>query len=361
MRRLLLLLVGLLALAAVAVASSGGATRAQPHWVIRDLGTLGRGDFFKYQGFSLASAINDQGQIVGWSWRTEDELWGGSGHAFLWEDGTMRDLGAFRGLPNSRARDINNEGQIVGESFTFPALRDEWSFDRKRSRAVLWEDGQMRTLPGSRARALGINDKGEIVGWVGGNEAERAALWQAGRLRVFGNPGSSEAVDLNERTQVVGMYGDWSFGDGAFWGSSGFLWENGTVHDLGSLARGVNVGWSSGVTAINDSGQIVGGRNDYATVWEGGVPRRLPSPSRAVASYASDINERGQIVGSWSQDTDTARPALWENGRLTLLPGLPGGRGEGEAWSINMQGQIVGWATTRSTYYSHAVLWTLKP
>lgn len=38
MRRLLLLLVGLLVLVGVAAASSGGATQAQPRWVITDLG-----------------------------------------------------------------------------------------------------------------------------------------------------------------------------------------------------------------------------------------------------------------------------------------------------------------------------------
>jgi hypothetical protein len=43
MRRLLLCLVGLLAIASVAVASSGSATQAQPRWVITDLGTLGGG------------------------------------------------------------------------------------------------------------------------------------------------------------------------------------------------------------------------------------------------------------------------------------------------------------------------------
>jgi probable HAF family extracellular repeat protein len=49
-----------------------------------DLGTLG--------GFSGAEAINAAGQVVGWS---DDVL--GRQHAFLWEDGTMTDLGTLGG------------------------------------------------------------------------------------------------------------------------------------------------------------------------------------------------------------------------------------------------------------------------
>lgn len=353
MRRFLPLSFAAQLLASIIVASSGGATQGEARWVIRDLGTLGRGEFFKYQGFSLASAINDRGQIVGWSWRSEDEQWAGSGHAFLWENGKMRDLGALPGLPDSRARDINDQGQIVGESFTFG--KDELdNFDRRKGRAVVWEGGRIRTLAGARAQARAINDRGEVVGWAAvGNSGERAVLWQKGKVRRLGiEPVStlgvdpvSVALDVNERTQVVVISGEWNYAEYALMEVRGFVWQKGTVRDLGKL------GWSY-ANAINDKGQVVGGRNGHATIWTKGVPRRLPGRGR---SEADDVNDRGQIVGVVG-----GRPALWENGKLRLLPGLPGGRGEGEALSINERGQIVGWATTKSIDYSHAVLWTLK-
>lgn len=71
-----------------------------------DLGSLG-GDF------SLAEAINNQGQIVGFSSLGN----GGPGeltHAFLYEKGVMRDIGTLDGTGNSFAFDINDKGQIVG-------------------------------------------------------------------------------------------------------------------------------------------------------------------------------------------------------------------------------------------------------
>jgi probable HAF family extracellular repeat protein len=94
------------------------ATTGQPsRWVARglhhldrprrrliDLGTLGGGS-------SRVHAINNRGQVVGGSETVEGE-W----HAFLWEDGRMKDLGTL-GPPattSSRAQGINNAGQVVG-------------------------------------------------------------------------------------------------------------------------------------------------------------------------------------------------------------------------------------------------------
>jgi probable HAF family extracellular repeat protein len=68
---------------------------------MRDLGTLG-GDN------SVATGINDSGQVVGYS-----ETSTGSDspiHAFVFADGAMRDLGTLSGI-NSVATGINNSGQ----------------------------------------------------------------------------------------------------------------------------------------------------------------------------------------------------------------------------------------------------------
>jgi probable HAF family extracellular repeat protein len=76
---LLLLLIGFLALASVA--SSVGATQPQPRWVIRDLGT------FKAES-TEAVAINNRGQVVAYTFSRA--------HAFLWENGKVRNLGEPR-------------------------------------------------------------------------------------------------------------------------------------------------------------------------------------------------------------------------------------------------------------------------
>lgn len=80
-----------------------------PIVVITDLGTLPGGSFSSVEEAD-AGGINDKGQIVGFG-----DTGTGETHAFLWQNGTMTDLGTLGGS-NSYAHGINNKGQIVGNS-----------------------------------------------------------------------------------------------------------------------------------------------------------------------------------------------------------------------------------------------------
>lgn len=89
-----------------------------------DLGTLGG-------SFSTALAINNRGQIVGFSETAEGDV-----HAFLWEHGVVTDLGAIAGWQYSSANMINNRGKIIGEAGNFG----------EPSHPVMWYRGDVTTL-----------------------------------------------------------------------------------------------------------------------------------------------------------------------------------------------------------------------
>jgi uncharacterized membrane protein len=106
-----------------------------------------------YLGDSLdVAAINDQGQVAG-----SLPL----GGAFVWEDGVMSMLPDLPGGTYTSARDINEAGQVVGESYV-----DD------RGRAVLWENGVAYDITPplngalERAVAIDINDQGVVLGYL---------------------------------------------------------------------------------------------------------------------------------------------------------------------------------------------------
>lgn len=119
--------------------------------VLQTLGALPGGTL------SEGLSINATGEVVGYS--DLDPREGGS-HAFHYANGVMRDLGGLGG--NSRAWDINDSGQIVGQSDTLDNARH----------ATLWNAGRVYDLSSlapagwTLTNAVSINRYGQIVGNV---------------------------------------------------------------------------------------------------------------------------------------------------------------------------------------------------
>lgn len=149
--------------------------------------------------------------------------------------------------------------------------------------------------------AYGINGTGQIVGATdlvfSPLGADRAFLWDEGQLTDLGTLAGgdccSQALDINDHTQIVGL----SVSSRHF----AFLWQDGIMVDLGSIEDRNTV-----ARAINNAGTIVG----YSQV-------RIP-------------------VFPWFR----SRPVAWFDGQLTVLP--PMGNGFGDAYAVNDSGQIVG-------------------
>ena len=102
---------------------------------------------------ATAYGINDNGQIVGGA-----NIDGTYGHATLWQNGQVIDLGSFGRGSNAYA--INKNGVIVGEA----------TEANGQSGAFVYQNGQMTDLLAGSiwhdGEATAINDSGQIAGWA---------------------------------------------------------------------------------------------------------------------------------------------------------------------------------------------------
>lgn len=218
------------------------------------------------------------------------------GAAFVWSGGALTNLSSVLG-GFSRAYDIDNLGRIVGLRGTPPAI-DRW-------RAFLYDTTtgsvtDLGTLGGTfRSTATSINDEGHIAGWssLPNENTFRAFLWNDGTMMDLGSlaAGNSFAYGLNVADEVVGS-------SSVAGGAHAFLWSSGTMSDLGTLG-----GPFSAAFGINDRGHAVGYAltstfAQRAFIWRDGVMQDLndlvPADSGWTLLEARAINNSDRIVGT---------------------------------------------------------------
>jgi probable HAF family extracellular repeat protein len=247
---------------------------------LTDLGTLG-GDS------SQANAINNAGQVVGWA----DTLPGTSTDedAFLYSDGQMTDIGGLPGATNSVATSINDAGQIAGYS-SFGAGGGGPGGNPDEN-AFLYSAGKIIDLgtPQGFSVANAINNQGQVVGeWNGGGTGDDAFVWNSGVMTDLGTlplEPTSVATSINDSGQIVGYAtnNETAGGGGSVFRESPFLDQNGVMTDLNSLLP-ANSGWVlNKATAIDNVGEIVGtGTLDgvvHAFLLHTGSSTTTPTPS----------------------------------------------------------------------------------
>jgi probable HAF family extracellular repeat protein len=195
--------------------------------------------------------------------------------AVMWEPkkGTTMELPPYPGDSTSAATAINERGQAVGISGECDQAVGRFS----ARRSVIWEHGSVDTLPTlggtSWHTPMDINERGDVVGFsnppsagdLAGDFLANGFFWAKGsssveRIRPLDGNAVSQALGINDRGQVVGV------SSGGAPGVRAFLWEDGVLMNLNDLAD-VAPNVLQSAQHINDAGQITG-RIRYAATGE---------------------------------------------------------------------------------------------
>ncbi len=281
---------------------------------------------------SEAVAMNARGEVAGSGRRFEQGQDRGT-RALLWTEQRPLDLGtlgvASSGFGWSAATALNTNRQVVGSSLVYGSGGNGLG-----QHAFFWANGAMRDLGVlgvdlgfSFSYAIAINRNSRVVGYsdvydsAGNWLGQHAFLWAGGTMQDLGVLGVdlgfsfSTATAINTNNQVLGS-SDVYDSAGNWVGQHAFLWAGGTMQDLGALSVDEFGTSFSFPNALNDAGQVVGvstqsengvAVGNRAFLYQNGamvdLNTLLPADSGLLLENALAVNNRGQITAFGTRTT----------------------------------------------------------
>ena len=330
-----------------------------PYKVTVDAPTVLEG--FAGSTYNIASGVTPLGEATGVS------KMDGVIHAVRWAAGStvLSDVGI------GTAHKINAVGQLAGELGINAVL---WTPNGAGGYTVTNIGVQ---LPSSvMSSAHGINANGQVVGTYriasDGGWADKCFVWTpdkpnaaTGTVAALPDLGGDFCVanDVNTSGYVVGA------ATTAAGESHGFVWVPPSLGRLGRIQDLTPTALSSYATSINDVGQIAG---QHVTETAGNAAIWTPSGGSyvltdlgtftGVQAWAMDINEAGFVVGFARRGDQVEDDAfIWQNGAFTLLPG-PAAVMEAAALT-SLSGktiQVIGTAFDPASGARTALRWNVK-
>jgi probable HAF family extracellular repeat protein len=205
------------------------------------------------------------------------------------------------------------------------------------------------------AQPVAVNSSGEVTGETAQTGHELAFVWtRTGGLQSLGDlgGGASHASAINDSGDVVGGS---SLANGT---PHAFRWTPaGGMQDLGSPLGG----WSE-ATAINSAGEVAGfsvtpdGSTGHAFFWSpstGAVDIGPTNGHTRIDERA--LNNSGEIAGDEYGSVGFAAFRWTQAAGIQQLVDF--GYGDVSAEAINGSGQIAGWAAQPNNHQEHATLW----
>lgn len=309
----------------------------------------------------FAGDLNDRGEVlVGGSLRetpTNDPTIDGypEPRSFIWRNGRVTELvSPDPFFFDVESRSINNRGEVTGS-----LSRYDPGFGARV--AFIWRQGRftrLAGLPGSEgsvqqfAEGWSINDWGEVVGWTTDNDTNIFSTpyrWYRGKATRIPVPPelSATAVDINNWGQIVGngLRNPYDVHMGPY---GGFIADRKGNVQFFEPALGLE---RMSAVAINDRGQVIGGANDHALLWEDDTVLDLGTLPGGIATSASAINNAGTIVGSVRYPNDQFTAMIWRDGRMRDLNELIDDEALAAVVHLNAAADInnLGWITAGGT------------
>lgn len=274
-----------------------------------------------------------------------------AGAAVLALGGCVVDLGGLGGW-YAVAYDVNACNVTVGVA----TVGEEASFV---PHAFRWAPGRsLVDINGSfeQSTAAAVNDRGVAVGSATIDGQSHAVRWKPnGRSRLLGLGAGSAAMDIADDGTIVGDR------LGASGVTEAFV-RDGTTGTVTALPPAFP-GAAHHATALNERGDVVG----YATpdrglpvLWEAPDHEPVVLSERAGWTIATDINERGDVSGTWRAIRIFSTALVWRAGthEEVELP-VPGGVTASATSAINDAGQVTGHTHVYFPSTYRAVRWTL--
>jgi probable HAF family extracellular repeat protein len=338
------------------VSGTGGEAYLYRNGALQRLGTLGG-------TISDGQSINASGEVVGYSYLNLEEF-----HAFHYANGVMRDLGGLGG--NSRAWDINDSGQIVGQSETLDNARH----------ATLWNGGRVYDLSNlapagwTLMNAVSINRYGQIVGsavhddveaegylltlhpeWQGSGSGawDDATRWNYAGFGSFGfapgqphdvliNPADNATIQgsVNARVRSLTVSGNpshnllFNLNDGYTASERGTRLQNAALTGAGTLEGGLQIDPTSRVqVSSGEHMRLLGGQTDNAgtikLIGASGNLARLQTDQlllnhgqlqlqNADADFAGGLENRGQLQISFGTNSVSGAVTNTKDGHIVI-------------------------------------------
>ncbi|MEV4318231.1 hypothetical protein [Actinocrispum sp. NPDC049592] len=296
-------------------------------------------------GGGTVSVADSQGGYAGEGYVN---LFGGSRstHILRWQGGQVTDYGYLTGFgDDATPMAVNRNGVVVGYAYN-------GSFPRAlRSRGTVLEPLAVPADVDS-SYATGINDAGDIVGYVGRRfqqgimiyTVNTAVVWPAGApgtvVALSGLPstGQAKAVGIDQDGTVLVEY--YPSRTDEFQATALYLWRAGTARKL-TLPSGAKFvagntianGRVGGYTQTSDIADTIG------VLWDQNGTFLRPVNSAAVNS----VNRSGQSIG-YALDDTTGFYGVWQLGQQ--IASLDGALG---VYVSADDGSIAGWSRGSET------------